>query len=166
MLTVSCESYSFSLEYVPNCLNGSDLPPLITPPPPKVRAVEGQTVIVTAIYKGDINTDELKAYWIVNTMDHHHKNVFPGNHPPQGYNATVEGCPVRNLICCEFHTSIVLESVTLNQSHTKLKSAACRSNDLTKYKEVNSTIGKIIMIQCTQYICNIGIRSVQDSCHP
>ncbi|XP_065885346.1 uncharacterized protein [Dysidea avara] len=139
-----CGSDNFTVNvevvtHVPSCLNGSDLPPLITPPPPKVRAVEGQTVIVTATYKGDINSDELKAYWIVNTMDHHHKNVFPGN-PPQGYNATVEECPVKNPFCCEFHTSIVLESITLNQSHAKLKSAACRSSDLTNYEEVNSTI--------------------------
>jgi len=138
---------------------------LLKPPPPKVLAVEGQTVTISATYKGNYDSNDLQAYWIVkNTVSNTQKNVCPGN-PLQGYKATVKKCPVDDPNCCKFQTSIVLESVTLEQSGDILKSAACRSDDLTKYKQGNSTISKTIMY----YTYNITLRtfrSIQDSYCP
>jgi len=150
LIVAPCKSCSISLDYPPSCLNATEIPPLLTPPPPKVFAVEGQTVTVTATYEGDYDSDDLQVFWNVRTSKAH-STIFPGN-PQQGYNATVNECPVSDPNCCKFQTSIVLESVTLNQSGAKLKSKACRSNDFTKYEQGNSTISKDLVYYITYII--------------
>jgi len=131
------------LEPLHYCLNATELPPLLIPPPPRVLAVEGQTVTVTATYKGDYDIDDLYAFWIVKTPNSEdHTYVYPDNDPPKGYKATIEGCPVTNTSCCNFNISITVDSVTFDQSGTVLKSAAARPSDLTKYDIGYSKISK------------------------
>jgi len=140
LIVAPCKSCSISLDYPPSCLNATEIPPLLVPPPPKILAVEGQTVTVTATYKGAYDSDDLQAFWNVHTSKAH-LSISPG-HPQQGYNATIKECPIDFPNCCKFQTSIVLESVTLNQSGAELKSKACRSYDCTKYEQGNSNISK------------------------
>ena len=130
------------LAHAPNC-SDNELPPLLAPPPPRILAVEGQRVTVTATYKGDYYNanHDLQAYWIIKNHETSKTVfVFPG-HPQEGYKVTVEGCSVVNPFCCKFDTSVVLKSISLNQSGILLKSAACRS-DLISCKQGSSTVGK------------------------
>ena len=137
--------YSNILAPIPTCFNNT-LPPLLAPPPPRIFAVEGQTVTVTATYKGDYynSNRDLQAYWIIKNHETSKTVfVFPG-HPQEGYKVTVEGCSVVKPFCCKFNTSVVLKAVTLDQSGILLKSVACRSDDLINCKQGNSTISKAI----------------------
>ena len=115
---------------------------MLTPPPPKILAVEGQTVTVTSSYKGDYITDELQAFWIIKTPNSEYPQyVYPNNDDPyKEYNITIQECPNRD--CCHFDTSIVFKTVSLNQSGTELESAGARPSDLSRYTPGYSKIGE------------------------
>jgi len=120
---------------------------LLIPPPPKVLAVEGQTVTVTATYKGNQEIDGLTAFWIVTAANKDQYYLFPDINKQPGYNVTLEQCVVINHIpnCCQFYISIVVESVTVGQSGTKLSSAGARQN-LKIFTEGKSIMGKVIYV--------------------
>jgi len=100
-------------------------------------------VTITATYEGDYVVNDLSAFWIVKTPNSKdYEYIFPDDDPPKGYNVTVEGCPVTNTSCCNFNISIIIDSVTFDQSGTVLKSAAARQSDLTKYILGYSKISK------------------------
>ena len=126
------------------CLNATELPPLLNPPPPNIRAVEGQSVTVTATYKGDYYLDSLGAMYGIKTANNKkYKYITPDDTPSSGYNVTVDDeCPVTNISCCHFNVSISVGPVTLATSDIELKSAAVRSDDWTHYNSGHSSISK------------------------
>jgi len=124
---------------------------LLIPPPQKILAVEGQTVTVSAAYKGDYSTHLLKGFWIVKTPNSEIATyIFPSDSTPKGYDVTVTDCHDTNPhFCCYFNISITIQSMTLEQSPTQLQSAAALSDDLTKYTAGHSKIGKAEVVHIT-----------------
>ncbi|XP_065885350.1 uncharacterized protein [Dysidea avara] len=127
------------------CLNATELPPLLNPPPPNIRAVEGQTVTVTATYKGDYNLDSLGAmYGVMTANNKKYKYITPDDTPSSGYNVTVDNeCPVTNISCCYFNVSISVGPITLATSDIELKV------QLSGQMIGHTTIQGIARLECT-----------------
>ena len=118
---------------------------LLTPPPLVVQAVQGETVTIKAVYKGNINDPNLLAYWCVTTLDGNHC-IFPTDNDTIYNVMTVYSCPPTNVDCCYFNVSIEIKSLTLNLSRASLTSIAVWTQNPESFNPGNSTLGMNVIL--------------------
>lgn len=117
-------------------------PELLIPPPSIVQAVQGESIIIKALYKGI--EDHLLAVWVVTTPDGHHY-ILPTNNYTN-YNTTImHNCSVDY---CYFTVAIEIKSLTLNLSQANLINVAMHQKNFTSTKSCNSRVGMNVLLKC------------------
>ena len=128
---------TFTIKVPLYCDNDYSKPPgLIIPPPSLIEVVQGESITITAEYKGDLYDHNLQAFWCITTLDGKHDCISPVN--SSTYNV-MTNC--LSIDCCYFNISITLKSLTLSLSQAKLSSVAVWEQDTHSFNPGNSTLG-------------------------
>ena len=128
-------------------------PELLTPSPPVVQAVQGESVIIKAVYKGDIKDPNLLAYWCVTTLDGNHRCIRPADNDSV-YNVTTDSSLATILDYTHqfffsyynFTLAIEIKSLTLDLSQANLTSTAVWRQNSASFNSSNSTLGMNVLL--------------------
>ena len=121
-------------------------PELQTPPPLVVQAVQGNSVTIKAVYKGDIKNTNLLTYWCVTTPDGNHRCIYPADNDSIYNVMTTDDCSTTEVDYCYFTVAIEIKSLTLDHSQATLTSKAEWQQTPTSCNSGNSTLGMNVLL--------------------
>ena len=82
--------------------------------------MQGKSVTIKAVYKGNNHDTNLETFWNITTQDGDHHAVYPTDNNPN-YNMTIDGCTPTDYC---FTVAITIKSLTLDLSGASLRSMA------------------------------------------